>query len=120
MPTPESMRAELLRIFPDFKTQWEEDGDTFNDEAGNYSYCGLFSVFGWFFRDHFLNMKKEKIQEFCDYIETFVRDDDIHEDIDNAICTCFLEDVGGEPTTVNLPNYLGPKSLKFYLSWHGA
>lgn len=114
------MLSDLIRMFPDFKKAWESDNNYQSEEWGIVPYHGLFSEFSRYFLNHFSGMSEQKVQEFCDYIEQFVRDDEVDEDIDNAICTCFLENVRGEPSTVELPKYLGAKSLKFYKAWHGV
>ena len=119
MLTPDEILFHLVRIFPDFKTQWESESNYLNEGWSDVPYHSLFADFSHYFRDNFMEMSERDIQELCDYIEPFVRDDKVHEDIDNAICTCFLENVGGESSTVDLPKYLGPKSLKFYKAWHG-
>ena len=106
-------------MFPDFDAYWNSDENLFMDDDGSFSYHGVFAEFSHYFRDHFSEMGKEKIQEFCDYIETFVRDDTSHDDIDNAICTGFLENVYGGALETELPKYLGAKSRKFYVLWHG-
>ncbi len=58
-------------------------------------YHSLFNEFSHYFHDNILRFPDAKIQEFCDFIEQFVRDDDIDESLDNAIFTCFLENIGG-------------------------
>lgn len=91
------------------------------DESGwsDVPYHSLFAEFSRYFNDNILKFPDAKIQEFCDYIEMFVRDDDIHESLDNAICTCFLENVGGNPIENHLCHFLRPKSLFFHKRWHG-
>ena len=133
-------------MFPDFEADWRSDQNVFLEANGEFTYHGLFFEFSNYFQDHFQEMSTQKIQELCDYIEQFVRDDsthnsndDVRDSIDAAICTCFLEHVGRNPDWDNsryqnasqkeellreitmyaeLPKYLGPKSIKFYLNWH--
>ncbi len=136
----------LLRMFSGFEEEWKSDQNVFLEANGDFTYHGLFFEFSSYFQDHFQEMNPQKIQELCDYIEQFVRDDsknesddNVHDSIDNAICTCFLEHVGRNPDWDNswyqtpsqkeellrettmyaeLPKYLGPKSIKFYSNWH--
>lgn len=140
MSTPSAMLSKLLRMFPGFEAEWKSDQNVFLEASGDFTYHGLFFEFSRYFQDHFQEMNSQKIQELCDYIEQFVRDD-VDDSIDNAICTCFLEHVGRNPDWDNsryktlsqkeelfrettmyaeLPKYLGPKSIKFYLNWHKA
>lgn len=113
------MLYDLIEMFPAFKAEWESDETYCKEDDGSYSYHGLFAEFGHYFQDHFAEMSEGKIHEFCGYIETFVRDDEVHEIVDNAICTCFLENVYGKPFDTELPKYLFPNSRKFYVRWHG-
>lgn len=140
-PTPDLVLSELIAIFPDFEAEWNADENYFVGASGNFTYHGLFMEFSPYFVAHFHEFSPEKIQALCDYIEQFVRDDDIHESIDNAICTCFLEDVGVNPSFdmrnsynpidkhrllqqnkvyTELTKHLKPKSLKFYLDFHNV
>lgn len=83
-------------------------------------YHSLFADFSHYFRDNILRFEDERIQRFCDYIEQFVQDDGTHETISNAVCTCFLENVGGNPIENQLRCYLRAKSLDFHKGWHGT
>ena len=119
-PSPDEMLAALTQMFPDFDHYWRTEG-CFLEESGwsdtpYHSLCGDFSSY---IREHILSFDDAKMHQLCDYIEQFVIEDGDEEEIDNAVCTCFLENIGGNPIENQLRPYLKPKSLRFHQGWHG-
>ena len=147
MPTPQLILSEFIQIFPDFEAEWKSDNNCSINSDGSFTFHGLFIEFSHYFYNHFEEMSLQSIQKLCNYIEQFLHgqqahesDDDVHDSINNAICTCFLENLGRNPSWnhdwyqslaqkeelrkevaiyTELPNYLGPKSASFYFDWHG-
>lgn len=116
------MLAKLSFLFPEspsFGKQWEEEGDTWKDDDGNYDLHGLFIEFSWFFRDNFHNFSEQQKRELFYLVESWVRP--AHADYDNlnnAVCTCFLENLSSEPPlSGQLREYMGPKSRQFFDLW---
>jgi len=78
---PDEYRDFLVKIFPSFAEEWEEDEEC----------LGVHNVFGHF-TDYFsCNQKSfspEQLAILGDFINKSVRNDDV---VENAISTCFLE-----------------------------
>ena len=121
--TPDEMLADITRMFPYFDRYWRTNNGHLDENGwSDTPYHALFAEFSHYFRDNIKALDDAKIQQFCDYIEQFVRDardTATDEDIDNATCTCFLENIGGDAMENKLRCYLGPKSLRFHTNWHG-
>lgn len=116
-PTAEQMLAKLIAMFPVFATQWENNGDDWKNKDGSFRFWGLFAEFSRFVRDNFNQISEQKQKELMDFIESCVTDDD-NDDVDNAVCTCFLENLAGEPPlSGQLRRYMGPKSEAFFNEW---
>ena len=98
MPTPEQMLSELIKIFPDFEAEWDSDTNYFISDAGVFTHHGLFLEFTHYFFARFDAFSAEDIRVLCSYIEQYVQNEHMADEVvDNAICTCFLEDVGTNP-----------------------
>lgn len=113
--TPEQLLTALIRMFPSFQAHWDEDDNLFRDD-GVYTVHGVFSLFSWYVRDHFAAMSEAKRVELAQFAESCISDDDT-DLVDNAVCTCFLENLAGEPPANLVRLYLLPKSLAYFSDW---
>ena len=108
------MLARLVAMFPRFEKLWENDD--WKSKDGSYTLCGLFTEFNNYVRDNFDKMPEQKQKELMDFVESCVTDDD--SELDTAVCTCFLENLAGEPPlSGQLRKYMGPKSVQFFNGW---
>jgi hypothetical protein len=118
MQTPATVLKDLVRILPGFAPAWESPGNCFLDDDGSFTYHGLFSELGHYVRDNFEEIEEREREELFGFIESCVSNDTQSEDeLDNAVCTCFLENVASEPLPPELRKYMGRKSLTFFNEW---
>jgi hypothetical protein len=117
-PTAEEMLDTLILMFPEFKMQWEIEGYGWkSNKDGSFELCGLFSEFSGFVRDKFSQMPDWKKAELMNFIESCVTDD-LDDKLDEAVCTCFLENLASEPPlSAELRRYMGQRSLVFFNEW---
>jgi len=85
-----------------------------NDD-GSFTYHGLFSEFSHYVRDNFGGMEGRKREKLFELIESCVSDvERSDEELDNAVCTCFLENLSNESLSPAYRRYMGRKSLEFF------
>jgi hypothetical protein len=103
----------LIKYFVGFA--WDLRNSLFKDDSTKeISIHGVFSEFSTYFKTNFQSFSEDNLSILFDQIETSLEYED---DIYNAICTCFLENIAGEGYTSKLKNYLGKKSLDYYQRW---
>jgi|SRR5215204_3687799 len=118
MLTPGKVLNELTKMFTGFAPVWESPENCFLNDDGSFTYHGLFSEFGSYVRDNFGGMEERKREELFDFIESCVSDlGRSDEGVDNAVCTCFLENLSNESLSPELRKYMGRKSLEFFNRW---
>ena len=118
--TPEQLRDAVLSIIPDFQTQWEQGDNLWKEEDGSFSFHGLFTALDWYVRDSFQQISELTRIELMFFIESCLLeiDDTSHDSLDNAACTCFLENLSCESISEELRTYMGPKSKAFFDYWN--
>jgi len=87
-----------------------------DDNAKTITIHGIFSEFSHYFKINFDMMKNDSLSELFECLEdTFIHDDDIN----NAVCTCFLENISGDGFTKKIEQFLGKNSKEYYNKWDG-
>jgi hypothetical protein len=118
MRTPVTVLKDLTRMFPNFATVWGSLDNCFLDDDGAITYDGLFSEFSHYVRDNFALMEEHQKEKLFHFIESCVSNDGLpDEELDNAVCTCFLENLAGERLSPEFRRYMGSKSLHFFNQW---
>ncbi len=104
-------------MLPEFQAYWDSDANYHKGDDGTFTLWGLFAQFSGFVRENFGAMPEQKRHELMAFIEACVTDDE--SDLDNAACTCFLENLTGEmPLSDQLRQHMGPKSVAFFNHWN--
>lgn len=108
----------MLTLFPEFQRDWDES--LFRSESGVFTLHGLFSEFSHFVPDHFGKMSNEKRRELFNFIESCTRsEDELYNELDEAVCTCFLENIAGEPPLSDeMRSYMGHNSRTYFDFWN--
>lgn len=116
--TPDETRLKLVAIFPMFEKQWADKENLWREEDGAFTLHGLFNDFSCFVRDNFYNASEATRRELFDFIEACISNDE-SDRLDNAVCTCFLENLANEPPlSYEMRRYMGPKSKAFFDFWN--
>ncbi len=117
--TPKNLLRHLIRFAPAFENQWNrETNDSLNDD-GSFSLHGVCSEFSHYFRKHYRDISPIALQELFDFIEmNLVDSEDTDTPLDNALCTCFLENISTEAAGEFAMHWMGPRSRRFFDEWH--
>ena len=114
--TPDAVFETLTRLFPAFAAQCCDPGSLFISEYGTFTYCGLFCELTNYVRDHFKTMPAPQRVELFNVTEGCITNH-VEDELDTAVCTCFLENLAGEELSSELRRYMGPKALAFFNQW---
>ena len=121
MRTPVTVLKDLTKMFPDFAAVWGSPDNCFLDDDGTFTYHGLFSEFSHYVRDNFALMEEQQKEKLFHFIESCVsKDDPSDEGLDNAVCTCFLENLASERLSPEFRRYMGSTSLRFFNQWDNS
>jgi hypothetical protein len=119
MSTAETIKAELTSLCPDFAAAWEDERELWTADDGSFTVHGVFAVFSHYVADRLIRGADPALKKVFDYVESKLTGDDSV--VDNAACTCFLENLMNRvPETIppsQLVPLLGPKSREFCRAW---
>ena len=103
----------LTAIFPGFQKVWE-DSD-FRSEDGIGTAHGVLAEFSHFYRDNFRSFGDGQLRQLSELINHWF--DGVDDAMDNAVATCFLENVAGEACVEPLRHLLKDDALHFMRYW---
>ena len=123
MSNAEMIKDELITLCPDFTSALDESD--FIREDGTLSVHGVFAVFSHYVANRLVCEPNPSLGKVFEYVESKLTGDD--SEIDNAACTCFLENLMNRVPDIIPPQHfvplLGPKSRRFcraYDEWCGS
>ena len=118
--TPPELLQRFIALAPAFEAQWNSDRNYNRDDDGNSTLHGVCSEFSVFFRDHSAEFSTAAMAELFAFIESHVqpRNSTDSTNLDNALCTCFLENISSEPAGEIAKPYMGSNSRAFFDLWH--
>jgi hypothetical protein len=99
-------------LFPAFRHEWEAPNNCFVGDDGSFSFCGVFSELGHFFRGEFDSLPQSALEEFGRFVSKCL--DHPQSELDEAAATCFLENMAYEPFSARLKRHLHGEALEFY------
>ena len=128
MSVIEVIKAELLALCPDFAATWNDECDGRAYPDGSHTVHGVFSEFSRYIADRLRRGADPVLGEVFDYVESKLKEDTSEleltenaSNIDNAVSTCFLENLMNRvPEQIDprhLVPLLGPKSRQYGLAW---
>lgn len=113
----EAIKSHLIDLFPQFESEWESDHNCFREDDGSFTHHGLFAEFSHFIRDRFPELAPDKIRQLFAEVEGWITSGQA--DVENAVATCFLENIAGESISPQVREQLGPKSREYFDNWNG-
>ena len=117
--TPHELLDRFNAFIPTFAAQWNSEQNYHLVDGENYTLHGVCSEFSNYFRDHYVELSDDTLKRLFDFIEAhIVEPTDPETVIDNAICTCFLENLSSEPAGQAAIKWMGPKTRIFFDRWH--
>lgn len=115
----QELLARFIHFAPEFEAYWNHDRNCFRNDDGSYTYHGVCAEFSSFFREHYTQMSQDTLDELFDFIErNLVSSSKDENELDNALCTCFLENISSEPCGEAAKPFMRPKARKFFDYWH--
>jgi len=117
MIKPEDIKLELIGLFPEFEAQWESVQNCFREDDGSFTHAGILAEFSHFVCDRFPELPQVKSECLFSKVEDWMTCG--QSNVENAVATCFLENIAGEPISNEIQNLLGPKSKKYFNYWNG-
>ncbi|MDO9337533.1 MAG: hypothetical protein Q7T61_14125 [Caulobacter sp.] len=113
----DELSAVLVSLFPDIADQLQDT--LYAGEDGQFTVHGIWAEFSGFYRERFAALERSKVRELFDIIEAVVAADPYdHDQIANAACTCFLENIANTEAGVVSRAWMGPASQLFFDHWH--
>ena len=103
--------ARLRAICPEFAGCWDAPDNLFREDDGNYTIYGLFSEFSRYFREHVASLDDSALAALGKFITESMEQPGT--DIDNAVATCFLENLAGNESLAALQPFLGRTARDF-------
>jgi len=117
--TPRDLLDRFVKLAPQFQEQWDSDRNYFRGDDGAITHHGVCSEFSRFFRDHHASMTEATLLELFDLVERNLVEPGTEETlVDNALCTCFLENISSEPCGEFAKPRMGRKSRVYFDQWH--
>jgi hypothetical protein len=119
MSVSETIKAELLSLCPAFAGVWAHERDLWTSDDGSFTVHGVFAVFSDYIAERLAHAPDPEMQKVFEYVESKLTGD--NSEVDNAACTCFLENLMNRvPDKIpagHLVPFLGPKSRGYCLAW---
>ena len=116
---PLELLQRFIAFVPTFEAQWKSEHNYHRAEDGSFTLHGLCSDFSSCFRNIYIHLSDDTLKQLFDFIELhIVESTDPETIIDNALCTCFLENISSEPCGQAAKKWLGRKSRIFFDQWH--
>jgi hypothetical protein len=117
---PPELLERFIEFAPSFESRWNSEDNCHRDDDGHDSLCGVCAEFSAYFRDHCSDFSVDSLTDLFAFVESHVqpRENVDSTDLDNALCTCFLENISSEPAGEIGKPHMGPNSRGFFNLWH--
>ena len=106
----------LKAIFPAFERSWDQS--LFNAPGEQAAAHGVLAEFSHFYRANYQSFTSSQLQQLSGALNNWLGGPD--DELDNAVATCFLENVAGEPCVEPLQPLLKSSARQFLRSWKHA
>jgi len=116
--TAQAVLDKLLGMFPDFARDWDCPDNYFRERDGSFTCYGVFAEFSHYFRDHHEQLSKEQVVPLATFVIECV--DSANTELQEAVTTCFLENVAGEQCSANFQGYLTGEAKRFFVGCNDA
>lgn len=107
----------FISIFPDFKTTWNSEKNHFGDDDG-FTAHGVCAEFSHYFIENYKEFFNEQLKTLFNKIEYLIVDSEPKGEIENALCTCFLENIAQTESGEFAKQFMGKRSAKFFDYWN--
>ena len=116
---PANLLAQFIAIVPDFEAHWNSDDNCVIGDDSSFTYHGVCAEFSHFFRDRSHAFAESQLTELFALVEQHVIEPAADDNaLDNALCTCFLENIASEQCGQTAKRFMGRNSRSFFDQWH--
>lgn len=117
--TPRDLLQRFINFWPEFETRWKSDLNYHRGDDGSFTLHGVCGEFSNFFRDTYATWSDSTLSDLFEFVEWNLVEPDAEATLlDNALCTCFLENISSEPCGQAAKPLMGRKSRAFFDQWH--
>jgi len=104
-------------MFPSFEAAWNSENNYSRDEDvfTSHEICAEFSIY---FKENYTGFSNEQLKTLFDKVEKLIEDSEPSSEIDNALCTCFLENIAQTESGNLAQQFMGKRSKKFFDYWN--
>lgn len=108
----------VVSLFPDFDEYWNSYDNYFLDDDGEFSVSGVCAQLSHYFyeEDKIREIPEASIAKLFDFIEVELNTN--NSILDDAICTCFLENIACTEAGEYVQKFMGEKAKSYFLDWH--
>lgn len=103
--TPSELRDLLYKIFPVYRTHWEDSDNPFISEDGTFNFHGVMIDFTEYFARSLDALSEKQLRELGGLIDAAVAEDG---PLENAVSTCLLEHLHQIKASKVLGPFLSP------------
>lgn len=107
----------LISVFPDFETVWNSETNYFLDDD-LYTSHGVCAEFSHYFRENYTEFSNKQLEILFNKIEDIIEFPENRDEIDNALCTCFLENIAQTESGNFAKQFLAKRSKAFFKYWN--
>jgi hypothetical protein len=112
---PQVVLTQIIAIFPAFEAHWRSPNNLALNEDGSFTYCGAWMEFGHFFRERYEQLQVHRIAELGAFVSECAESS--NEELNTAVCTCFLENMAGERFCRAFQLHLTGAARRFHEAW---
>ena len=113
----ENLLEFFISVFTKFETSWKSERNNFIDK-NVFTAHGACAEFSHYFKEHFNEFSDDQLKTFFSSIEDLIVDSEPRTEIDNALCTCFLENIAQTESGELAKQFMGKHSAKFFDYWN--
>lgn len=115
--TKEDLLEFFISIFPEFEAVWNAETNYFRDN-NFYTAHGICSEFSHYFRENYREFSRQQLFLLFNKIEENVGIQEEEDEIDNALSTCFLENIAQTESGDYTKQFMGKNSKEYFSYWN--
>ncbi len=107
----------FILIFPDFETAWNSEKN-YSRDVDIFTSHGVCAEFSHYFIENYIEFSNEQLETFFNRLEELIEYSEPGNEIDNALCTCFLENIAQTKSGDIANQFMGKRNKKFFDYWN--
>lgn len=130
--TPHELLEFFVGVAPSFRKFWNSEDNLSVDDDGSFNFHSVCTEFSHFFRDQVTfkeptlrektwtpKIEDSKLQELFNFVEeNMALDEESEDELDNALCTCFLEYIAKSKAGEYARQFMRDKSKTYFDQWN--